>query len=140
MSAFDADRSVGPRVGENLRKEVKIVGTLSPWCAYEFRVIAANEYGPGQPSAPSPQYNTHPEVPFFAPRNVGGGGGKTNTLTITWDVSCKRRCPYSIKYKTNQLARVFCSLYLPRIKMLLGFTTKYSGADTEKISSKSIKQ
>lgn len=26
-------------------------------------------------------------APITAPRNVGGGGGKVGTLTITWDVS-----------------------------------------------------
>lgn len=25
-------------------------------------------------------------APIIAPRNVGGGGGKVGTLTITWDV------------------------------------------------------
>jgi len=49
--------------------------------------MAANQYGYGPPSAPSPQYNTHPSKPQKAPDNVRGGGGKTNSLTITWDVS-----------------------------------------------------
>ena len=26
-------------------------------------------------------------APIIAPRNVGGGGGKVGTLTISWDVS-----------------------------------------------------
>jgi hypothetical protein len=86
MTAFEADRSVGPRVGDNLRKEIRLVNVLSPWVAYEFRVVAANDFGYGIPSSPSPQYNTLPAKPFIAPRNVSGGGGKTNSLTITWQV------------------------------------------------------
>lgn len=63
---------------------------MSPWSTYEFRVMAANEYGFGPPSAPSPQYNTLPARPFKAPDNVTGGGGKTNSLTVIWDVSSLR--------------------------------------------------
>ena len=37
------------------------------------------------------QGNTKKDVPFIAPMNVGGGGGKTGDLTITWDVS-KNMC------------------------------------------------
>jgi len=73
-------------VGDNLKKEYKLANVLSPWVTYEFRVIAANELGYGLPSTPSPQYNTLPAPPFIAPRNVSGGGGKTNSLTITWQV------------------------------------------------------
>ena len=84
----EADRVLDTRIGESSRKE-KLIGVVSPWSAYEFRVLAANKFGYGPPSAPSPQYNTPPDKPFIAPRNVGGGGGKTGSLTITWDVSFK---------------------------------------------------
>lgn len=85
MTAYDADRVIGSRLGsEANRKEIKIGGRLSPWCTYEFRVMAANEFGYGPPSAPSPQYNTLPSSPHKAPDMVGGGGGKTNSLTIKW--------------------------------------------------------
>lgn len=90
VTAYDADRLIGTRLGnEANRKEIKVGHVLSPWCTYEFRVKAANEYGYGPPSAPSPQYNTQPARPSKAPENVGGGGGKTNSLTITWDVCSK---------------------------------------------------
>uniref|UniRef100_A0A6B0VH84 Putative down syndrome cell adhesion molecule n=1 Tax=Ixodes ricinus TaxID=34613 RepID=A0A6B0VH84_IXORI len=67
------------------RRGVELGPVLSPWSKYEFRVIAGNDLGVGQPSDPSPQYNTALDAPYVAPRNVGGGGGKAGSLTITWD-------------------------------------------------------
>lgn len=66
------------------RREVQLGNVLSPWSKYEFRVLAANVLGVGPPSDPSPQYNTAVDRPYMAPRNVGGGGGKAGSLTITW--------------------------------------------------------
>lgn len=70
---------------ETNRKMVYLRGVLSPWSTYRFRVSAYNELGVGQPSETSPSYNTDKSVPFKAPSNVGGGGGKVGTLTIMWD-------------------------------------------------------
>jgi hypothetical protein len=67
------------------RCAVSLTALLSPWSTYEFRVRAINELGQGLPSDPSPQYNTDKDRPFRYPANVGGGGGKAGTLTITWD-------------------------------------------------------
>lgn len=72
------------------RRGVELGPVLSPWSKYEFRVIAGNDLGVGQPSDPSPQYNTALDAPYVAPRNVGGGGGKAGSLTITWEVSGSR--------------------------------------------------
>ncbi|GIX76577.1 contactin, partial [Caerostris extrusa] len=69
---------------ENGRREVELFN-LSPWSIYSFRVSAINSLGKGEPSQPSPLYNTEKDVPHVAPSNVGGGGGKTGSLTITWD-------------------------------------------------------
>ena len=60
---------------------------LSPWASYKFRVQSVNHLGEGEFSMPSPVVNTRRDVPFISPRNIGGGGGKTGDLTITWDVS-----------------------------------------------------
>ncbi|XP_076362349.1 contactin isoform X1 [Tachypleus tridentatus] len=66
------------------RKEYHMKDGLSPWSTYEFRVLATNELGKGPPSLPSPQYNTKMDKPHVAPTGVGGGGGNTGSLTITW--------------------------------------------------------
>jgi len=66
-------------------RRVALVNGLSPWSIYEFRVLAVNELGEGDPSQPSPLYNTLQDKPFKSPSNVGGGGGKSGTLTLTWD-------------------------------------------------------
>ncbi|XP_055933759.1 contactin-like isoform X2 [Argiope bruennichi] len=69
---------------ETGRKKVQLFN-LSPWSVYSFRVSAVNSFGKGEPSLPSPLYNTEMDVPHVAPSNVGGGGGKTGSLTVTWD-------------------------------------------------------
>lgn len=66
------------------RKEAQLMNVLSPFSTYEFRVAAANALGYGPLSMPSPQFNTRPDRIYLPPANVGGGGGKTGDLTITW--------------------------------------------------------
>ena len=66
------------------RKETQLINTVSPYSTYEFRISAANTLGYGPPSIPSPQYNTRPDRIYQPPANIGGGGGKTGDLTITW--------------------------------------------------------
>lgn len=65
------------------RKEAEITG-LTPWSAYEFAVAAVNDLGVGAASAPSPQFKTHTDRPYRAPRKITGGGGKIGDLTIRW--------------------------------------------------------
>lgn len=66
------------------RKQASVEDKLTPWSIYEFRISAWNQLGKGLPSAPSPRHATPPDKPYYAPRNVGGGGGKIGDLTITW--------------------------------------------------------
>ena len=62
---------------------------LSPWTSYIFRVRGENELGTGEPSKPSPEYQTSPSLPVKEPPNVRGGGGKVGDLVMEWDVSGK---------------------------------------------------
>lgn len=68
----------------NHRKNSEIQN-LTPWCGYEFSVAAINDLGMSPLSIPSPMFRTQNDVPYIAPKNVGGGGGKIGDLTITWD-------------------------------------------------------
>ncbi|TTE51851.1 Contactin-4 [Bagarius yarrelli] len=58
---------------------------LNAWVEYEFRVLARNSVGVGEPSAPSLKTRTEDAVPDTAPVNVGGGGGSKSELVITWE-------------------------------------------------------
>ncbi|CAG5957770.1 unnamed protein product [Menidia menidia] len=64
--------------------ETATVVNLFPWTEYEFRVIATNTLGTGAPSHPSPKNRTLEAVPVVAPSDVGGGGGASRELTISW--------------------------------------------------------
>ncbi|XP_071350262.1 contactin-1a-like [Trachinotus anak] len=64
--------------------ETATVVGLFPWTEYEFRVIATNTLGTGEPSSPSPKDKTLEAIPVVAPSDVGGGGGTSRELTITW--------------------------------------------------------
>ncbi|MBN3287279.1 CNTN3 protein, partial [Polyodon spathula] len=59
---------------------------LNPWVEYEFRVVASNSVGVGEPSAASLKTRTEEAVPDIAPSEVGGGGGMKSELVITWEV------------------------------------------------------
>ncbi|KAG9353313.1 hypothetical protein JZ751_017890 [Albula glossodonta] len=61
-----------------------VVG-LSPWVDYEFRVVASNSVGVGEPSPPSKLLRTKAAVPEVAPANVSGGGGSRCELVILWE-------------------------------------------------------
>lgn len=58
---------------------------LSPWVEYEFRVVASNAIGTGDPSAPSRAVRTKEAVPSVAPANVSGGNGRRHELVISWE-------------------------------------------------------
>ncbi|XP_016057938.1 PREDICTED: contactin-3 [Miniopterus natalensis] len=58
---------------------------LNPWVEYEFRVVASNRIGGGEPSLPSEKVRTEEAVPEVPPSEVSGGGGSRSELVITWD-------------------------------------------------------
>uniref|UniRef100_A0A8D0GZF7 Contactin-1 n=1 Tax=Sphenodon punctatus TaxID=8508 RepID=A0A8D0GZF7_SPHPU len=64
--------------------ETARVADLVPWMEYEFRIIATNTLGIGEPSIPSQRIRTEGAPPNVAPSDIGGGGGTNRELTITW--------------------------------------------------------
>ncbi|XP_069545153.1 contactin-4 isoform X1 [Brachyistius frenatus] len=58
---------------------------LSPWVEYEFRVLATNSIGTGEPSKPSKKARTKEMLPRVTPARVNGGGGGRSELVITWE-------------------------------------------------------
>ncbi|KAJ8405912.1 hypothetical protein AAFF_G00313490 [Aldrovandia affinis] len=58
---------------------------LNPWVEYEFRVVASNAIGTGDPSIPSRVVRTKEAVPSVAPANVSGGNGRRHELVISWE-------------------------------------------------------
>ncbi|XP_063072502.1 contactin-4 [Engraulis encrasicolus] len=58
---------------------------LSPFVDYEFRIVAINSVGIGEPSAPSKQIRTKATAPEMAPASVSGGGGNRGELVIVWE-------------------------------------------------------
>ncbi|XP_060775259.1 contactin-4-like [Neoarius graeffei] len=67
------------------RRLTATVIELSPWVEYEFRVVAINALGTGEPSKPSKQVRTKETLPKVTPANVSGGGGSRSELVITWE-------------------------------------------------------
>ncbi|XP_027872794.1 contactin-4 isoform X2 [Xiphophorus couchianus] len=61
------------------------VTDLSPWVDYEFRVLATNSVGTGEPSKPSKKNRTKEMLPRVTPARVSGGGGGRSELVITWE-------------------------------------------------------
>ncbi|XP_078478343.1 LOW QUALITY PROTEIN: contactin-3-like, partial [Lampetra planeri] len=61
-----------------------VVG-LNAWVEYEFRVVARNHVGLGEPSPASGKTRTEDAIPDTAPTDVGGGGGTKSELVITWE-------------------------------------------------------
>ncbi|KAM9374415.1 contactin-6-like [Phaethornis superciliosus] len=69
----------------NGRTHKATVVDLNPWVEYEFRVVASNSVGIGEPSRPSALLKTKAAVPVVAPTNISGGGGSRSELVITWE-------------------------------------------------------
>ncbi|XP_023403774.2 contactin-6 isoform X4 [Loxodonta africana] len=76
--------STVPEILNGKTYNATVVG-LSPWVEYEFRVVAGNSIGIGEPSKPSELLRTKASVPVMAPTNINGGGGSRSELVITWE-------------------------------------------------------
>uniref|UniRef100_A0A8D0DK78 Contactin 2 n=1 Tax=Salvator merianae TaxID=96440 RepID=A0A8D0DK78_SALMN len=64
--------------------EIAQVTNLIPWMDYEFRVLASNILGIGEPSVPSAKIRTKEAAPTVAPSGLSGGGGAPGELIINW--------------------------------------------------------
>ncbi|XP_077190805.1 contactin-2 isoform X2 [Paroedura picta] len=64
--------------------ETAQVVNLIPWMDYEFRILASNILGTGEPSMPSAKIRTKEAVPTVAPSGLSGGGGAPGELIINW--------------------------------------------------------
>ncbi|KAL8179029.1 UNVERIFIED_CONTAM: Contactin-2 [Gekko kuhli] len=64
--------------------ETAHVVNLIPWMDYEFRVLASNILGTGEPSVPSAKIRTKEAAPTVAPSGLSGGGGAPGELIINW--------------------------------------------------------
>uniref|UniRef100_A0A8B9PTZ1 Contactin 4 n=1 Tax=Apteryx owenii TaxID=8824 RepID=A0A8B9PTZ1_APTOW len=76
--------STVPEIIDGRTFTATVVG-LNPWVEYEFRVVAANLIGIGEPSRPSEKRRTEEALPEVTPANVSGGGGSKSELVITWE-------------------------------------------------------
>ncbi|MED6290336.1 Contactin-3 [Characodon lateralis] len=73
-------------IGQLRGKQLSATVTdLSPWVDYEFRVLATNSVGTGEPSKPSKKTRTKEMLPRVTPARVSGGGGGRSELVITWE-------------------------------------------------------
>ncbi|XP_048866322.1 contactin 1b isoform X1 [Brienomyrus brachyistius] len=77
------DASTSPPVVQG-SEEMTTVVDLYPHCYYEFRVIAINDLGMGEPSIPSIKIRTYDTVPTMAPSDVSGGSNVNGEVFITW--------------------------------------------------------
>uniref|UniRef100_H3CKT9 Contactin-3 n=1 Tax=Tetraodon nigroviridis TaxID=99883 RepID=H3CKT9_TETNG len=68
---------------EGNAESARVIG-LIPWMDYEFKVIASNILGSGEPSMASHTVRTQQAAPTVAPSGLGGGGGDHHELIITW--------------------------------------------------------
>ncbi|KAM6447254.1 contactin-5 isoform 2-T3 [Liasis olivaceus] len=76
-------KTVPEHIGGDLESATAV--ELNPWVEYEFRVVATNKIGTGDPSTPSKVIRTKEAVPKTAPANVSGRSGRRHELVIAWE-------------------------------------------------------
>uniref|UniRef100_A0A7N4P7N7 Contactin-5 n=1 Tax=Sarcophilus harrisii TaxID=9305 RepID=A0A7N4P7N7_SARHA len=74
---------------------------LNPWVEYEFRVVATNPIGTGDPSTPSRMIRTNEAVPKTAPANVSGRSGRRHELVIAWEFQNGEGFGYIVAFRPN---------------------------------------
>ncbi|OBS59135.1 hypothetical protein A6R68_09740, partial [Neotoma lepida] len=57
---------------------------LNPWVEYEFRVVATNPIGTGDPSIPSRMIRTNEAEPSAAPIDVKATSVSVSEILVTW--------------------------------------------------------
>ncbi|XP_053114234.1 contactin-1 isoform X2 [Hemicordylus capensis] len=83
LSEYWKNAKTVPPVVEGNAESARVID-LTPWMEYEFRIMATNILGTGEPSIPSQKIRTDESPPIVIPSEVGGGGGSNRELTITW--------------------------------------------------------
>ncbi|XP_007472009.1 PREDICTED: contactin-5-like [Lipotes vexillifer] len=74
---------------------------LNPWVEYEFRVVATNPIGTGDPSTPSRMIRTNEAVPKTTPTNVSGRSGRRHELVIAWEFQNGEGFGYIVAFRPN---------------------------------------
>ncbi|XP_026977214.1 contactin-3 isoform X2 [Sagmatias obliquidens] len=79
---------------------------LNPWVEYEFRVVANNKIGGGEPSLPSEKVRTEEAEPTVAPSQVCANSLSSSEIEVSWNavpwkLSNGRLLGYEVRYWNN---------------------------------------